>query len=840
MRENLLNIDESRIGERVFFRARIHGTRALSSKLAFLLLRDGLQIIQGVLGCLVREGDSGVDEQMVRWAEKLPLETLVLVEGRVQSPREDSGGEQAVVRSANVHGAEIEVYRILVLSQVTRRPPFNESQTSDSKGSKGTPGASAPRVGQALVLEHRALGLRTPHAHAIFRLVAAFSRAARSFLDARDFTEIHSAKLQQGASESGASVFHVDYFRRTATLAQSPQLAKEMCIGADFGRVYEIGPVFRAEHSNTHRHLCEFTGLDIEMAIDLDYHEAMDVIDGMLKHMFRTVQKQNRKELDAVKAQYPHDDLVFPEKTVVLTFVEGVRMLRESGYMDEGETEESVKENGGEMEDLSTRAEVRLGQLVKEKYNTDYYILDKFPSAVRPFYTMPDADDPKYSNAFDIFVRGEEILSGGQRLHSADALEASLEAHNVDPSTMKEYLEAFQFAMPPHAGGGIGLERLVMLFLKLGNIRNSTLIPRDPRSFPVDPNAPLKAIKLPVPSGIANFDEPNVLSKDPMYKQGIHPRLEDLIASFGDSTNTAWTDKEYEIWRHEPTGFAVGFVDAKQHAVTWGPPLCPPEALSEVVRAYVIWAKNERKLGVIWANADERTESALVREHNWRALAVTSEQRVMPAKVETMDNKHLEKKIRQAESAGVTVKIVEGPISEELRNELDEGMRAWMEGRTGAQIHTTNLRPWSDVQHRTYFVARNSEQKACGVIVLHQLSPEHGFQIKWSLMFPGAPNGTSELMVTTALRKMAEAGVKTATFGAGAKESFEAINGIGNIRGRILADVYKGISKTFGLTRKSHFREQFGTAEDSLFICYPPHGLGFSGINAIMESVKSH
>lgn len=340
----------------------------------------------------------------------------------------------------------------------------------------------------------------------------------------------------------------------------------------------------------------------------------------------------------------------------------------------------------------------------------DYYILDKFPAAVRPFYTMPDADNPKYSNAFDIFVRGEEILSGAQRLHSAPALEAALEAHNIDPSTMKEYLEAFQFGMPPHAGGGIGLERLVMLFLKLGNIRNSTLIPRDPRSFPVDPKAPAKAIRLPVPSEVVHFDEPNVLSKDPLYKEGIHPRLEDLIAKYGDSTNTAWTDKEYELWRHGPTGFVVGFVDAKHHAVTWGPPLCSREKLSEVIRAYLHWCKEERKLGVIWANADERTENVLVKEHKWRALAVTSEQRVDPKRVDTMDNKHLEKKIRQAEVAGVTVRLIEGAITDDLRQELDDGMHRWMEGRTGAQIHTTHLRPWSDVQHRTYFVARDKDK----------------------------------------------------------------------------------------------------------------------------------
>jgi elongation factor P--beta-lysine ligase len=504
----------------------------------------------------------------------------------------------------------------------------------------------------------------------------------------------------------------VDYFGRPATLAQSPQLAKEMSIGADFGRVYEIGPVFRAESSNTHRHLTEFTGVDVEMAIDLDYHEAMWMIDGMLKHIFRTVQRDNRAEIEAVRKQFPHEDLVFPEKTVVLTFSEGMQILRESGWREEGEGGEDAQQ---ELDDLSTRAEVRLGQLVKEKYNTDYYILDKFPAIVRPFYTMPDPENPKYSNSFDIFVRGEEILSGGQRLHSAKALEASLEARGIDPHTMREYIEAFQFAMPPHAGGGIGLERLVMLFFKLGNIRHSTLIPRDPRSFPYDPKAAsqLKSVRLPVPSGVANWTEPNVLSKDPMYKVGEHPKLEDLIAKYGDSTNTAWTDKGYEIWRHEVSGAAVGFVEAKGHAVTWGPPLAPPEQLGEVVRAYIQWSKDVRKLGVIWANADERTEQVLVKRHKWRALAVTSEQRVDPKLVESPNDKqkHVEKKVHQAEAAGVTVKIVEGAITEELRTELDEGMRRWMEGRTGAQIHTTALRPWSDVEHRTYFVARDKDKK---------------------------------------------------------------------------------------------------------------------------------
>ncbi len=350
--------------------------------------------------------------------------------------------------------------------------------------------------------------------------------------------EIHSAKLQESATESGASVFKVDYFKRSAYLAQSPQTSKEIAIAADFERVYEIGPVFRAENSNTHRHMTEFTGIDLEMVIEHHYHEAMNIIDGLLKHVFKGLNEKFKDAIEKVKMQYPHETFVYPEKTIVLTFKEGVKMLREDGW---GLTPDKEVD---ELEDLSTRAEVRLGQLVKAKYGTDYYILDKFPRAARPFYTMPDADDPNVANAFDIFCRGEEILSGGQRLHSATAMESSMWASNIDPKEMQEYLNAYKWGMPPHAGGGLGLERLTMLFLGLGNIRAASMFPRDPRSFANNPlitdvRRGAGAGNVPVPArGVPAFDEPDSLSKDGLYRPDEHPSLPELIATYGDSTNT--------------------------------------------------------------------------------------------------------------------------------------------------------------------------------------------------------------------------------------------------------------------------------------------------------------
>ena len=147
--------------------------------------------------------------------------------------------------------------------------------------------------------------------------------------------------------------------------------------------------------------MTEFVGLDLEMAIDTDYHEAMHVIDTLLKAIFKGVQDRNRHELDVVKQRFPHADLVIPDETVILHYKDGVKLLREAGHKHEDGTELA------DDEDFDTPTEKRLGRLVKEKYNTDYYILDKFPTAVRPFYTMPDPEDARYSNSFDIFVRGQ-------------------------------------------------------------------------------------------------------------------------------------------------------------------------------------------------------------------------------------------------------------------------------------------------------------------------------------------------------------------------------------------------------------------------------------------------
>ncbi len=203
-----------------------------------------------------------------------------------------------------------------------------------------------------------------------------------------------------GASEGGANVFKFEYFGSPACLAQSPQLYKQMALCADFDRVFEIGPVFRAEDSNTNRHLCEFTGLDMEMTIKEHYFEVLDMLADMLVYLFQGIEKNYAKELEVINKQYPFEPFVCKTPVVKLHFKEGVQMLQEAGF------------DQAPLDDLSTETERALGKMVKDKYGTDFYMLYGYPAAVRPFYTMLDPHDSNYTNSYDFFMRGEEITSG--------------------------------------------------------------------------------------------------------------------------------------------------------------------------------------------------------------------------------------------------------------------------------------------------------------------------------------------------------------------------------------------------------------------------------------------
>ncbi|KAG9314410.1 hypothetical protein JVU11DRAFT_5207 [Chiua virens] len=431
--------------EQIFIRARIQTSRLQGNKMVFLSLRQCTSTVQALMS--VTEGK--ISKQMVKWAGSLPVESIVLVEGIVKKSPEP-------IKSATVDDIEIHIDELWLLAGVESRLPFSLEDASRSENAPEVEG-QFNKVLLDTRLNNRVFDLRTVTNQAIFKLQHAIGDLFRSYLNNNGFIEIHSPKLQSAATESGALQqscipYQLTRIPGNAYLAQSPQLAKQMAIAADFERVYEIGPVFRAEDSNTHRHLTEFVGLDLEMTIEEHYHEVRDLLDGMFKAIFRGLKEQYANEI-----------------ATVLTFKEAVDLL-----VDDGVDREIL-------DDINTENEKRLGRIVKAKYDTDYFIIDKFPLALRPFYTMPDPEDPTVSNSYDFFMRGEEILSGAQRIHDPEFLSQQMRGKGVDPESMTGYLDGFRIGCPPHGGGGIGLERVLMLFLKLNNIRRASLFPRDPK-----------------------------------------------------------------------------------------------------------------------------------------------------------------------------------------------------------------------------------------------------------------------------------------------------------------------------------------------------------------------
>jgi len=449
------DLNKSLTGQSVWVRARLHTSRA-RGKQCFIVVRQREFTVQ----VLVNVSET-VSKSMVKFSSSISKESIIDIEAKVSEvPASVEGCSQSEV--------ELVAAQIWVVSASLPQLPMqiDDASRPEVVGDEDT---LSIRVNQDTRLDNRILDLRTATNQAIFRLEAGVCKLFRDVLSEKGFVEIHTPKIIPAASEGGANVFTVSYFKGSAYLAQSPQLYKQMAIAADFDRVFTIGAVFRAEDSNTHRHLTEFVGLDLEMAFQFHYHEVMMTIGNLFTDIFKGLRDKYSKEIAIVNQQYPAEPFTFLDPPLVLEFSEGRKMLKEAGV------------DVGEEEDLSTPVEKLLGRLVKAKYDTDYYILDKYPLAVRPFYTMPDPQNPKSSNSYDMFMRGEEILSGAQRIHDPNFLTERAKHHGIDVSKIAGYIDSFKYGCPPHAGGGIGLERVVMLYLGLDNIRKTSLFPRDPK-----------------------------------------------------------------------------------------------------------------------------------------------------------------------------------------------------------------------------------------------------------------------------------------------------------------------------------------------------------------------
>ncbi|KAF4992038.1 hypothetical protein FDECE_13826 [Fusarium decemcellulare] len=478
------SLDETYNGKTVVVRAWLQKSRIQSAKIGFVELRKGGNWdIQGVI--MASDEEPVVSRRMVKWVTSINPESFVAVEARVKQPLEP-------VKSCRVSGLELHITKCFVLASApamlgmtigtASQPIVNFSDESAQVGvvdtvkvAEGTAETTAPAASMLTHLDNIAMHKRAPVQQAIADIRIEVKRLFRSYLESRRFKEFEPPCLIGAASEGGGNVFRLAYFGEEAFLAQSPQFYKQIEIAGGRERVFSIGTVFRAEQSNTPRHMTEFTGLDVEMEIKDSYTEVLHVLEGVLLSIFRGIQ---------VRSVYHSEPLLLPEpgKEVRLTFAEAQKLLREEGPPEFS----NVRDD----EDMSTPQEKALGAVVRAKYKTDFYVIDKFPETARPFYAKIDdagttvGDGVRVTNAFDMFLRGQEILSGGQRIHDPVELEGRIRAKGIDPESagIKEYLTTFrQVGVPPHGGGGIGLDRVVAWVLALPSVHLAAYYPRTPK-----------------------------------------------------------------------------------------------------------------------------------------------------------------------------------------------------------------------------------------------------------------------------------------------------------------------------------------------------------------------
>ena len=311
-------------------------------------------------------------------------------------------------------------------------------------------------------LDHRTIALRRPEIRAIFKVQNEIEQAFRDYLRSKNFEQIHTAKIIDSSTEGGSEMFTVNYFDRRSFLAQSPQFYKQMMVGAGFERVYEIGHAYRAELHNTWRHLNEYVSLDVEMGFIKDEFELMDLEEGFLDYLFKHLNKVCKKELEMYKVELPNE-----VKIPRITLEEAHKILLEK------------YNKKSPIGNIDAKGEELICDYVKKEYGTEFVFLTKYPVAKRPMYTMPDDEDKTLTKSFDLIYDGLEITTGGQIINDYEMLKENIIKFGLNPEDFDFYLDTFKYGMPPHGGFAIGLERLTMKILKLSNIREATLVPRD-------------------------------------------------------------------------------------------------------------------------------------------------------------------------------------------------------------------------------------------------------------------------------------------------------------------------------------------------------------------------
>ena len=421
--EDLLKAEE---GTTIILEGAVHSIRDMG-EIAFVILRKREGLIQTVW----EEGKTDIELSEIREGDYIHVTGQIKDEERAP------------------HGKEVRLSTIRHLSHVScpLPLPIDKWKLNTSLEAK---------------LDRRSLSLRNIRERARFRIQEGIVRGFRDFLYEQGFTEIHTPKIGAKSAVGGANMFRLSYFHRPAVLQQSPQLYKQMMVGV-FDRVFETGPVFRAEKHNTRRHLNEYTSLDFEMGYIHSFLDICAMETGFLQYTMNLLEKEYNKELKLLNITLPDVG-----KIPYVRFDEAKRLVSEK-----------YNRKIRNPFDLEPEEEELIGKYFKEEYDADFVFVTHYPSKKRPFYAMDDPEDTRYTLSFDLLYHGLEITTGGQRIHDLSMLEEKIEAKGMTEEGLEQYLDAFRFGMPPHGGLGIGLERLTMQLLGEDNVREACLFPRD-------------------------------------------------------------------------------------------------------------------------------------------------------------------------------------------------------------------------------------------------------------------------------------------------------------------------------------------------------------------------
>ena len=398
--------------------------------ISFIALRDRYGVIQLTLP------KKKIDPELFGSITKLSRESVISVVGEVKESNQTDLGVEVIPQSFVLESEAAVPLPLGVIDKVTAE--------LDTR------------------LNNRFMDVRKPEIKAIFELKSMMVELIEEAVRSNGFTQVYTPKIGAAGAEGGAELFKVKYFEKDAYLAQSPQLYKQILMSTGLDRVFEIGPAFRAERSNTNRHVTEFISFDGEMSWIDNEEQVMAMIEEIIDHVLRGLKEKGAKQLALLGKEITVPARPYP----ILTYSECVKIVNDGGL--------DIKEG----EDLGTEGEKIVGDYMVAK-GSDLYFIAEYPEEAKPFYIM-EKDGTPYSFSFDLDYRGQEISSGGQREHRYDKLVARMEKKGLNPDDFGFYLDAFKYGMPPHGGWGIGIERLLVKMLDLSNIREAILFPRDP------------------------------------------------------------------------------------------------------------------------------------------------------------------------------------------------------------------------------------------------------------------------------------------------------------------------------------------------------------------------